>query len=111
MQANSRFGKKIFAQAKNAGERTLLENIEEIISLADTHKLTKAFPEHAKPHLETVASVLKISEIQAAFFSLILEHSDDEPVSIGEIAKAMNCGKVQILKYMDDFEAMEKNVS
>ena len=89
-------------------KKTLLDNIEQIITLANEHKMQDAFFKHAKPSLEAVASILRITETQAALFSLILEHSDDGAVSIGNIGKVINCGRIQILKYMDDFEALEK---
>jgi len=86
---------------------SFLDNFEKIIALANVNKLGEVFFENAKPYLELVALVLGITEVQAALFSLVLEHSDGEFVSIGTIAKAMNCGRIQILKYMDDFEALE----
>ena len=88
--------------------KSLLEYIEKIIALANKHNLREAFFERAKPYLEAVASVLRITETRAALFSLVLEFSDEEAVSVGAIAKAMQCGKIQMLKYMDDFEALEK---
>jgi len=92
----------------NKDQKNLLECIEKIVALANKHKLEEAFFENAGQYLQAIAQVLKITETQAAFLSLIIEHSDDSAVSIGEIAKAMKCGKTKILKYMDDFEALEK---
>ena len=88
-------------------EKPLLDSIENIIALANKHKFKEIFFKNAKPYLEVVALVLDITEVQAALLSLILEYSDDQPVSIGTIAKFMKCRKIQILKYMDDFEALE----
>jgi len=92
----------------DTSQKNLLECIEEIVSLANKHKLGETFFESARPSLEALAKVLRITENQAAFLSLIIENSDDDAVSIGEIAKAMKCGRTKILKYMDDFEALEK---
>jgi hypothetical protein len=86
----------------------LLENIGKIITLSGEHSLDEAFFREAKQPLAAVASVLKITPIQAALFSLILEHSDEQAVSIGLIAKKMDCGKIQLFKYMDDFETLEE---
>ncbi|MCL1837379.1 MAG: ATP-binding protein [Treponema sp.] len=86
----------------------LLPAVGEIVALAEKHKLSKEFFEAAQPRLEEVAKVLRITETQAALFALVLEHSYEETVSVGAIAKAMNCGKIEILKYMDDFETLEK---
>ena len=86
----------------------LLGDIEKVVNLANKYKLKEAFFENAKPQLQVIASLLRVSETQAALFSLILEQSGDEAVSIGNIARTMNCGKIQMLKYMDDFEALEK---
>jgi len=92
----------------DTSQKNLLECIEEIVALANKHKLGEAFFENARQSLQAIVQVLKITETQAAFLSLIIEYSDGDAVSIGEIAKAMKCGKTKILKYMDDFEALEK---
>jgi DNA polymerase III delta prime subunit len=90
-----------------APERNYLDDIGEIVTLAGDHNMSAEFFRLAAPHLQTVAAFLRVTETQAALFSLILEHSDDEAVSVGAIAKAVNCGRIQILKYMNDFEALE----
>ena len=88
--------------------KNLLENIEEIVERANEHKLGEAFFKYAGPALQAVSRVLGISETQAALFSLVLENADGESVSIGKIGEAMNCGRVRMIKYIDDFEALEK---
>jgi len=89
-------------------ETNILDDIEKIVTLANRHKLSQAFFENAKPHLEAVTALLRITETQAVFFSLILENSEDEGVSLGLISKLLKCGKIQMIKYMNDFEALEK---
>jgi hypothetical protein len=86
----------------------MLNCIEHIVSMAKENGLDGTFFEKAKPHLEAMASSLKITEIQACLFSLILEHSGNKAVSIGELDSTIKCGRVQLLKYIDDFEALEK---
>jgi hypothetical protein len=89
-------------------KKNLLSDIEHIVALAGKHKLKNLFFEKAQPYLQSVAAVLRITETQAAFLSLVLEKSDEGAISVGSIAKAVECSRIQILKYMDDFEALEK---
>jgi hypothetical protein len=87
---------------------TTLDHIEEIIYKAKELGLNTALFQKAKPQLKAVAEALKLTESQACLFSLVLENAGSEPVSIGEIAEMYKSGRIQLLKYMDDFEALEK---
>ncbi|MCL2792274.1 MAG: ATP-binding protein [Spirochaetaceae bacterium] len=89
-------------------KKGLLDDIAEIITLSKKFKLTQEFFENASPFLTKVTKLFKITETQAALFSLILEHSDEAAVSVSAIAKIMDCGKIEMLKYMDDFDLLEK---
>jgi hypothetical protein len=85
----------------------LLDDIDTIAKLGLKHKLSELFFERAKPHLAAVGSFFRITETQAALFSLIMELSDDGAIPIGKIAKTLKLRKIQMFKYMDDFDVLE----
>jgi hypothetical protein len=85
-----------------------LADFEQIRILAEEQGLSEGFFEKAKPHLETVTALLKINYIQAALFALLMERSGEEDASLAGIAKALNCGKIQAMQYLDDLETLEK---
>jgi hypothetical protein len=92
----------------NELQKTTLDHIEEIVIQAKELGLNTALFQKAKAHLKAAAAALNLTETQACLFSLVLENSGSGPVSIGEIAEKYKSGKIQLLKYMDDFEALEK---
>jgi len=98
---------EIKTEKERVTKNGLLEDIGEIIKLVNEYKLSEEFFEQAGAHLQKVASLLRINEKQAALFSLVLEYSDDESVSVSTIAKAMDCGKIQMLQHLDDLEKLE----
>jgi SpoVK/Ycf46/Vps4 family AAA+-type ATPase len=55
-----------------------------------------------------VSTVLGISPLQSALFALVLEQSGEKSVSLNEIAETLKCGKIQMLKYMDEFDILEQ---
>jgi hypothetical protein len=86
----------------------MLDHFEKIIGAMGNKGLNAEFFTRAKDHLDAVAGVLGISQTQAVLFALILNHSGNEHVSIDTLASSLKCGKIKLLKYLDDFEALEK---
>ena len=86
----------------------IIDHIEKINKLAAENGLNETFFVAAKEHLEAVAPVLRTSPVQTALFSLLLEHFGSKAVTINEIAKTLNCSKMQLIKYMDDFDVLRK---
>jgi hypothetical protein len=86
----------------------LLDNLGEIAAMAGEQGLTNDFFEAAKEHIEPITDILRITPSQATLFALLLEKGGGRAVSTGDIAEALKCGNIQLLKYLDDFEALEK---
>jgi SpoVK/Ycf46/Vps4 family AAA+-type ATPase len=86
----------------------IIDHIEKIIKIAGEDSLSDKLFENAKEHLEAVSSVLKITHAQAAIFSLILDRFGEDSVSADDLAKNFKCGKMQLIRYMDDFEALRQ---
>jgi hypothetical protein len=86
----------------------LLDHIQAVIETARNHGLSPAFFDAASGSLAALAQTLRISEFQAALLSLLIENTGERPVSASTLAESLKCGKIQMLKYMDDFEALEK---
>jgi hypothetical protein len=85
----------------------LLDHFERIASLAERHGLQDEFWREARMPLFQVSKALPFTATQAALFAVLLANNDDDGVSIGDLAKTIKCGKIQLLKYMDEFEALE----
>jgi KaiC/GvpD/RAD55 family RecA-like ATPase len=86
----------------------LLDHFERIASLAEKHGLKDEFWREAQTPLSQVSKALPFTATQAALFAVLLANNDDDGVSIGDLAKTIKCGKIQLLKYMDEFEALEE---
>jgi len=87
--------------------RTLLDHLGRIAELAKKHGLGAKLTEEAQYRFTAVKKVLAITPVQAALFSLLLENCGDDEVSIGDLAKTIKCGRIQLFKYMDDFDVLE----
>jgi len=85
-----------------------IENFEKIISLARKNGFSSAFFESAKEHLDAAGNLLKTNPTQTALFALLLEHFGEDSVSLKDLAKTLKCGKMQLIKYMDDFEYLRR---
>ena len=86
----------------------MLEHFEKIIALAGENGLCDSFFENAREHLDATSAILHTSPVQTALFALMLEHFGENPVSIGDISKTLKCGKMQILRYMDDIDVLKQ---
>jgi len=86
----------------------LIDHIEKIIKIAEKVGLNDKFFDEAQEHLEAASSVLHITHTQIAIFSFILDRFGESPVSVGEISKFFKCGKIQLIRYMDDFDALKQ---
>ena len=86
----------------------LIDHIEKIIKIAGKDGLNDKLFETAHEHLEAVSSIMHITHAQTAIFSFILDRFGESPVSIGDIAKFFKCGKMQLIRYMDDFDELKQ---
>jgi hypothetical protein len=94
--------------SKPAGKLTLLEHLEKIIKLSEKTGLSEAFLEKARSHIEFAAQKLNLTSIQAVLFAHFLNRCDDQSIRINEIAESIQCGKIQLIQYMNEFDELEK---
>jgi hypothetical protein len=86
----------------------LLAALDRVRLLAEEQGLAEEFFAKAQPHLDAITALLKITNVQAALFALIVERSGGEDASLAGIGRALKCGKIQAMQYIDDLEALEK---
>ncbi|MDR2815162.1 MAG: AAA family ATPase, partial [Proteiniphilum sp.] len=86
---------------------TLFGHMERIIELTGKNGLSNAFFLSAKSHIEYVAQKLNITPIQAVLFSYIVAEYDSTPVSLNDIANSIDCSKIKLIQYTDDFKELE----
>ncbi|GHV80255.1 hypothetical protein AGMMS49944_20460 [Spirochaetia bacterium] len=87
---------------------SVLDHCKEIVTQSCYHPLDGTFFTIAAENLAAVSAVLSTSPMQTALFTLLLEECGEGATSIKTIADKIKCGKIQFLKYLDEFEAMEK---
>jgi len=86
----------------------MIDHFEKIIGMAKENGFNDAFFEAAKEHLDAVSGLMHISPVQTALFAIILERFGNSNVSMDKLAETLKCGKMQLLRYMDDFDALKK---
>ena len=84
-----------------------LDHIEKIISLVNKNGLNGAFLKSAHKHLDIIAQLLQINHVQVTIFALLLDHFGEYSVSIDDFADIFKCKKIQLLRYMEDFETLK----
>jgi DNA replication protein DnaC len=89
------------------GQPGLFSNLQQIKQLVEKHGLSPEFFDNAKEHLDAVCAVLKVTPVQAALFTLLLEHSGSPDARLSGIANTLHCGKIEALRYRSDLEALE----
>ena len=86
----------------------MIDHFEKIIELAKESGLNDAFFDSAKEHLDAVCGLMHITPVQTALFAIILERFGNNSVSMDKIAETSKCSKMQLLRYMDDLDALKK---
>jgi hypothetical protein len=87
---------------------SLLGHIEQVVELTGKNGLSGKFCTSARPHIDYIALKLHISSIQTVLFSHIVSAFDDDPVRMQEIASSLNCSKIRLMQYMEDFGELER---
>ena len=86
----------------------ILEHLEKINALLSEAGLCKKFYTKAREHINAASAFLNISQIQTVLFALLLEHFGEGSMPIIKLSDELKCRKLEILKYLDDFEDLEK---
>ncbi|GBU28957.1 ATPase AAA [Treponema sp. R8-4-B8] len=85
----------------------MIDHLEKIIELVKEYNFTNAFFDNAKEHLDAVCNLLHITVKQAALFSVVFENYNDI-FTMDTIDETLKCGKMQLLRYMDDIDILKK---
>jgi hypothetical protein len=88
-------------------EMDILDHIEKILSVSRKYGIEKCIAK-GKIHFDFIAKKLHISPLQAVIFSHLLNKDSDEYNKINEIAESLRCSRVKILKYIKEFETLER---
>jgi len=86
----------------------MIDHLEKIIELAKEYCFTNVFFDKAEEHLNAVSELLHITTKQAALFSVVFENYG-ETFTMDTIDETLKCGKMQLLRYMDDIDVLKKN--
>ena len=85
----------------------ILDHIEKTVEISKKYDIEKCLAK-GKKHLDYITGKLGISPVQAVLFSHFLERSSDNHIGINDIAEAVKCSKVRIIKYMNECDVLEK---
>jgi Mor family transcriptional regulator len=102
------FDNKQTDEILNYQDMTLLEHLEKIVFISEKDGLNEVSISKARNHINVACSILKLSKMQTALFAHFLNHSSDFEITIHDIAKAVKCNEIQLLRYMDDIDELEK---
>jgi len=85
---------------------SILQHMEQIVTLSGRNSFSDAFFLTAKPHIDCISEKLDINSIQAVLFSHIVSEYEGSPVSLREIARSLNCSQIRIMQYGEDLSAL-----
>jgi hypothetical protein len=88
--------------------KSLLDYFIAIVFKVEEKGFTPDFFEAVKEEINYVSSFLKLSPVQTVLFSLFLNRCDDNTITTKKIAKSIKCKKIELLKYMNELELLEK---
>jgi hypothetical protein len=86
----------------------LLEHIERIVKLSGKKGLSEEYFSKARNHIECVARKLHLTSMQTVLFAHFLNRSDNQTILPENIAESLNCSNIQIIRYMNEFDELEK---
>ncbi|GHV79815.1 hypothetical protein AGMMS49944_16060 [Spirochaetia bacterium] len=89
-------------------ENNLLTHISRIVTLSNKKGLSDDFFAEAEEHLEAVGEKLRVSPVQAVLFSHYLGNFGDYSITSADIAAAIHCDKIEMIRYLDDIDCLEQ---
>ena len=87
-------------------ERTLMQDICEVVQLANGSHLSADFWGNAASLLERLGQRLDLTPVQTMLFAVLIELSDDRKIVLKQLAEFLGCRKVELLNYTADFEEL-----
>jgi signal recognition particle GTPase len=100
--------KKVIQSVTKHKPKTLLAHIERIVELIENSKLNDEFYKEAKTSIQFVAKTMSLSASQVIFFSVFMEKSDDNRISISDISKFIGCRNIKAISMMNEIDELEK---
>ena len=85
----------------------MLEHFEKIIANLSEKGLCDDFYINAKENLEIASAFLHVNQIQTVLFALLLDNIGEGPGSVIKLSEILKCRKLEMLKFLDDFEVLE----
>ncbi|GHV60075.1 hypothetical protein AGMMS49587_00400 [Spirochaetia bacterium] len=92
----------------NTEPTSILDHCKEIVNRLASQPMDATFFADARKDLAAVSTVLSASPTQTALFALLLDEYGEGGTSLNIIAEKIKCSKIQFLKYLDDFETLER---
>ena len=107
--AKSSSDKSNSVKGSSVKEMDTIDHIEKILIISGKYSIEKCLSK-GKIHFDYIIKILHISPLQALLFTHLLnqESNEYEYIKINEIAESLQCSRVKILKYMKEFEELEK---
>lgn len=87
-------------------ERTLMQDICEVVQLANGSRLSDDFWGNAAHLLERLGRRLDLTPVQTMLFAVLIELSDDRKIVLKQLAEFLGCRKVELLNHAADFEEL-----
>ncbi|MDR1950214.1 MAG: hypothetical protein LBQ38_12545, partial [Spirochaetaceae bacterium] len=95
-------------QTPDTRETGILDSLIKIVFKAEENGFTPDFFEAVKAEINHASTFLKLTPLQTAMFSLFLNRCDDNAITTKKIAKSIKCRKIELLRYMNELELLEK---
>jgi len=84
----------------------ILGHIEKVVGIAQESDVNECLAK-GKAHIEHIAEKLGISPVQALLFSHFMNNFTDHRIDVDNIADALKCSTIGVLRYIKDCEALE----
>lgn len=89
-------------------QRTLMQDLCDVVRMADGSKLTTEFWDKSRPVLKRLANRLELTPEQVLLLSVMVELSDSTRIELSNIASFFNCRKVELLCYAEDLAILNR---
>ena len=79
-----------------------MQDICEVVQLANGSRLSDDFWGNATPLLERLGRRLDLTPVQTMLFAVLIELSDDRKIVLKQLAEFLGCRKVELLNHAAD---------
>jgi hypothetical protein len=86
----------------------LLDNMREMAEETGKEGIINRIIQGSDEHISALADVLRITPLQAVLFTLLFDRGLNKPVSMEDMAAYMECGNIELVKYLGEFEELQK---